>query len=172
MESSIEYSNNEIIIVWKPSLCTHCEICVNGLPNVFQPKVKPWIKPEGATTQEMIKQVFQCPSGALSFFINNEKEIDLNKLKCNALNKRFELEVEGQLAFIQYDVIGKNTICLTHTQVPKALEGKGYGSSILLKTLNYIKNNNYVLAPLCPFVRKYLTMHPEWKSILASGYNV
>ena len=61
---------------------------------------------------------------------------------------------------------------LTHTEVPKALEGKGVGKSIVEKSLNYIKDHDYKLAPLCPFVAAYVKRHPEWQSILARGYNI
>lgn len=67
-----EYSNGEVTIVWKPDLCIHSGICARGLPNVFQPREKPWIKPQGATTQEIIDQVEKCPSGALSYYRNAE----------------------------------------------------------------------------------------------------
>ena len=56
--------------------------------------------------------------------------------------------------------------------MPIGLEGKGVGSTIVSKTLNYIKEKGYTLAPLCPFVAAYLKRHPEWKEILAKGYNV
>ncbi|HLA55849.1 MAG TPA: GNAT family N-acetyltransferase [Flavobacterium sp.] len=90
----------------------------------------------------------------------------------NEDKKRFELEVDGHTAFIEYIINKDKTIFLTHTEVPHALEGKGVGSRIVEKTLNYVKEHNYPLAPLCPFVAKYITKHPEWKSILADGYHV
>lgn len=61
-----EYSNDEITIVWKPTLCIHSGICVKTLPKVYHPKEKPWVKPENASTEEIITQVAKCPSGALS----------------------------------------------------------------------------------------------------------
>ncbi|MFA7687597.1 MAG: (4Fe-4S)-binding protein [Moheibacter sp.] len=61
-----EYSNGEITILWKPELCTHSGICVKTLPQVYNPKERPWVKPENATTAELINQVAKCPSGALS----------------------------------------------------------------------------------------------------------
>lgn len=61
-----EYPNGEITILWKPDLCIHSGICVKTLPAVYDPKARPWIKPENATTQELLDQVAQCPSGALS----------------------------------------------------------------------------------------------------------
>lgn len=61
-----EYSNGEITIVWQPNKCIHSGVCVMTLPKVYNPKERPWIKPENATTQELIDQVAKCPSGALS----------------------------------------------------------------------------------------------------------
>lgn len=61
-----EYSNGDITILWKPDKCTHSGICVKTLPKVYDPKERPWIKPENATTEELIDQVAKCPSGALS----------------------------------------------------------------------------------------------------------
>jgi uncharacterized Fe-S cluster protein YjdI len=71
------YSNNEITIVWKPSLCIHSTLCwkgEKGLKSVFNPMEKPWIKPEGAETEAIIERVTGCPSGALSFYYNDQKE--------------------------------------------------------------------------------------------------
>src|SRR5690606_38478541 len=67
-----KYSNGEVTVVWKPGLCSHSKICWTGLPTVFDPRVRPWVKPDGATTEDIIAQVDKCPSGALSWFRNNE----------------------------------------------------------------------------------------------------
>lgn len=62
-----KYSNGEITILWQPEKCIHSGICVKTLPLVYNVKDRPWIKPENATTEELIDQVKKCPSGALSF---------------------------------------------------------------------------------------------------------
>ncbi|GAA4271484.1 (4Fe-4S)-binding protein [Aquimarina gracilis] len=62
-----EYSNREITVVWKPGKCIHAGVCVKTLPNVYDPKAKPWITPENATTKALIDQIDRCPSGALSY---------------------------------------------------------------------------------------------------------
>lgn len=71
-----EYQNEEITIVWQPKLCIHAGVCVRTLPKVYDPKARPWIKSENATTQELRDQIAKCPSGALSIKIiestNNE----------------------------------------------------------------------------------------------------
>ena len=95
-----------------------------------------------------------------------------SKLVLNGERKRFELKVEGETAFIEFILSNENIMFLTHTEVPVSLEGKGVGSAIVSKTLEYIREKGYTLAPLCPFVAAYVKRHPDWKSILAKGYNV
>lgn len=67
MEKIHEYSNGEITILWKPDLCIHSGICVQLLPAVYNPQVRPWVKIENATTEQLKEQVNRCPSGALSY---------------------------------------------------------------------------------------------------------
>jgi uncharacterized Fe-S cluster protein YjdI len=66
-----KYSNGEITIVWKPSKCIHAAVCAKSLPEVYKPRSKPWISPNNATTQQLKDQIAKCPSGALSFTIND-----------------------------------------------------------------------------------------------------
>lgn len=71
MENIIkEYSNGDLTIVWEPKKCIHAGVCVRTLPQVYNPKEKPWIKIENAETEELRAQIEKCPSGALSYKIN------------------------------------------------------------------------------------------------------
>jgi len=68
------YTNGEITVVWKPGLCRHSTICwkeATGLPSVFNPRIKPWINMTGSDTESIRLQVIKCPSGALSYLLNN-----------------------------------------------------------------------------------------------------
>lgn len=69
-----EYTNGETTIVWEAVKCIHSAICAKGLPQVFQPRERPWIKIDAAKTDAIIDTVKKCPSGALSFYMNNEKD--------------------------------------------------------------------------------------------------
>jgi uncharacterized Fe-S cluster protein YjdI len=60
------YSNGEVTVVWKPGVCKHTAICFRGLPGVFDPRRKPWIDLSKSSTEEIIRQVKACPSGAVS----------------------------------------------------------------------------------------------------------
>lgn len=62
-----EYSNGELIVVWKPEKCRHARECIKLLPAVYTTEKRPWIQPENASAQELIQQIDQCPSGALSY---------------------------------------------------------------------------------------------------------
>jgi uncharacterized Fe-S cluster protein YjdI len=65
-EITKHYKKGDLTIVWKSGLCTHSAVCFKGLPEVFDPRVKPWIRPENASDKQIIEQVKRCPSGALS----------------------------------------------------------------------------------------------------------
>jgi uncharacterized Fe-S cluster protein YjdI len=72
-EITKKYSNAEVTVIWKPNLCIHSTICFNGLPKVFDPQARPWVNVEGASTEEIVDQVKECPSGALSYHMNDEE---------------------------------------------------------------------------------------------------
>ena len=78
--STLKYTNGEVTVVWKPDTCIHSRICWTELRSVFDPVKRPWINMQGANTEQIIEQVRKCPSGALSFFMNesgaaNEQDI-------------------------------------------------------------------------------------------------
>ncbi|MBP9096389.1 MAG: (4Fe-4S)-binding protein, partial [Ignavibacteria bacterium] len=66
------YTNGEVTVFWKPDLCIHSTKCFHSLPQVFNPKIRPWIQLEKSSTDKIIETVKNCPSGALSFKYNSE----------------------------------------------------------------------------------------------------
>ena len=66
MDTKKEYTNGEVTIIWQPEKCIHSAVCVKGLPKVFKPREKPWINTDAASSEELVHQVKQCPSGAIS----------------------------------------------------------------------------------------------------------
>lgn len=69
-----KYTNDDITVVWKPAMCIHSKKCWSGLGEVFDPNRKPWIDINAASSADIMEQVTECPSGALSYYKNNEKE--------------------------------------------------------------------------------------------------
>jgi uncharacterized Fe-S cluster protein YjdI len=85
------YTNGEITIVWNSDLCTHVAYCFTELPEVFDPSERPWINAKGASTQRIIEQVNRCPTGALTFFYNDEAK---NEIPATTDNDKGSVRVE------------------------------------------------------------------------------
>lgn len=66
-----KYTNGEVTVVWQPHRCIHSAVCARGLPIVFRPAERPWIAMDEASSEAIIEQVKKCPSGALSFYMND-----------------------------------------------------------------------------------------------------
>ena len=65
-EITKKYSNNEVTVVWQPAKCIHSKKCFHDMPQVFDPRNRPWVNIEGDDPAAIIDQVGLCPSGALS----------------------------------------------------------------------------------------------------------
>lgn len=66
------YTNGEITVIWKPSVCIHSKLCWTQLADVFNPRVRPWVTMDNASTERIAEQIDRCPSKALSYFRNDE----------------------------------------------------------------------------------------------------
>lgn len=73
-KTTLKYTNGEITVVWKPDTCIHSRICWTELREVFDPVKRPWVNMEGSETNRIMEQVRKCPSGALSYFMNEAIE--------------------------------------------------------------------------------------------------
>jgi uncharacterized Fe-S cluster protein YjdI len=66
------YKKDNLTVIWQPDLCIHSTNCFKGLSSVFDPSKQPWINVYGASTDEIIDQIHNCPSGALSYELNDD----------------------------------------------------------------------------------------------------
>lgn len=92
-----KYSNGEVTVVWEPSKCIHSGDCVRGLPAVFDVNARPWVNVEGANAQQLINQVNQCPSGALSIMEEDNKPFSPDPISTVNVIPNGPLIIEGQL---------------------------------------------------------------------------
>ncbi len=170
-----EYKKDDLTIVWKPKRCTHSGICVKTLPEVYKPSEKPWVTLENASVQALKDQVSKCPSGALTYYLKEDLEQGTVRINSSIIDnkekKRFELKVNDRLAIMEY-IDAKDSFYLTHTEVPKELEGKGIASAMVQEVLGIVRKKGKPLAPLCPFVAMYIKRHPEWLDIVSDRYNL
>jgi len=58
----------DVITVWfDATRCEHFAECVRGLPDVFQPGRRPWVRVDLGTPDEIAAVVRRCPTGALHY---------------------------------------------------------------------------------------------------------
>lgn len=88
----------------------------------------------------------------------------------NEDKQRFEIEINGHYAFIDYKELG-DKIALIHTETDPELAGKGAATAVVEKTLQYLDERNIQLLPFCPYVFAYIKKHPEWKRIVSPKFN-
>jgi len=79
----------------------------------------------------------------------------------NPAELQYEILAGGELLGIIRYVREPGTVVLVHTEVEPKAEGQGIGSRLVAGALADIRSRGLKLVPVCPFVRDYLTRHPE-----------
>jgi len=87
-------------------------------------------------------------------------------IRDNKTRQRFELDVEGQLAFANYRPTPQ-AIIITHTETPRALRGRGIASELVKGALEMIRADGHKVIAGCGFVVDYLSKHPEYRDLVA-----
>ena len=85
----------------------------------------------------------------------------------NQAEHRFELHVDGDVSVLTYRISG-DRIRLIHTEVPRALRGRGYADMLARAALERAARDHVRVVPLCPFVRAFLDRHPEFDSLIVA----
>ena len=78
---------------------------------------------------------------------------------------RFELEQDGQVAYLEYSMSG-NVLALIHTEVPNKLRGQGLSSLLAENALRWARENNFKVDVICPSVQEYIAKHPEYSNLV------
>ncbi|MEA2335998.1 MAG: uncharacterized protein QOE82_5 [Thermoanaerobaculia bacterium] len=91
------------------------------------------------------------------------------KVRHNEKDERFESDVDGGMAFIEY-IIDGDEITFTHTEVPKASEGKGVAGKLAAGAMVYARNTNLRVIPQCAYVAAWMKKHREYDDILHPEY--
>lgn len=162
-----EYSNGDVNIIWTPEKCIHSGICVKTLPKVYNPNERPWIKAENASSEELILQVSKCPSGALSIKQEIKNMIKIDR-EDNGRKGRFVIYENGDFAGeMTYVWAGESKFIIDHTGIEASFTGKGLGKQLVMKAVEYARNNNLKILPLCPFAKKVFDKYKEIEDVRA-----
>jgi predicted GNAT family acetyltransferase len=54
-----------------------------------------------------------------------------------------------------------------HTEVPRALEGRGYAAALATAALDQARREGIRIIPSCPYVKAFLQRHPEYADLVA-----
>jgi predicted GNAT family acetyltransferase len=79
----------------------------------------------------------------------------------------FFVEEEGKrVAQLTYTVAGTKVI-LDHTEIDDTLRGTGTGRKLVAAAVDWAREENVRLLPLCPFARSVFDKTPEFSDVLA-----
>lgn len=67
MELGRAYPAHSITVFYDPARCRHYAECVRGLRPVFDPRQRPWIRPEAGDPETIADVIRRCPTGALHY---------------------------------------------------------------------------------------------------------
>ena len=83
----------------------------------------------------------------------------------NTTAKRFEADIEGDLALLDYE-IEKHSMVLTHTFVPPPLRGRGIAEALVRAALDYARLEKHSIVPACSYVARFVARHPVYADLL------
>jgi hypothetical protein len=89
----------------------------------------------------------------------------------NAAASRFEATVDGLLCVANYHLVD-NVMRIHHTEVPRALEGRGIAAVIVRAALAHAEASRLEVEPRCGYVRAHMRRHPETQRLLPKGFSI
>ena len=83
-------------------------------------------------------------------------------------NNQFYLgeDAEHALAEITFVPTGADKIIIDHTYVSEVLKGQGVGKQLVQKVVEYARQENKKIIPLCPFAKGIMTKSNEYSDVL------
>ena len=88
-----------------------------------------------------------------------------NRVTDNQALDRFELELEGGTAYVDYRR-SPGVVTLLYAKVPSGLEGRGFGSQLVRGALERVRAEGSKVIPRCAFVAAFIRRHREFQDLL------
>jgi len=83
----------------------------------------------------------------------------------NPARSRYELALEGGVAFVDYQQAG-NLRVLTHSEVPPASRGRGIGAKLVAGALQLAREQGVRVRPRCSYVVQFMERNPQFQDLL------
>jgi hypothetical protein len=93
-------------------------------------------------------------------------EIMSDKEPLSVSRNRFELEEDGEVAYLEFEVDGSGWMTLWHTEVPPALRGRGVAGTLARTALDYARDNSLKVDVICPLVANFIEKNPEFRNLV------
>jgi len=74
--------------------------------------------------------------------------------------------IENLLAEITFIPTGESKIIIDHTYVSDLLRGQGVALQLVKKVVEYARQENKKIIPVCPYAKKIMMESDEYKDIL------
>jgi predicted GNAT family acetyltransferase len=78
----------------------------------------------------------------------------------------FVAEEDKVLAEMVYTMPSPDKMIIEHTEVDDALRGKNVGYQLVNTAVEYARENNIKIIPLCPFANSVFKKKPEFADVL------
>lgn len=88
-------------------------------------------------------------------------------LELNDKNGYFYVSVNGKSeAKLTFVFAGNDKIIIDHTEVNPGNNGKGFGKKMVVKVIEFAREKNITIIPLCPFAKSVFDKNPEFRDVL------
>lgn len=88
-------------------------------------------------------------------------------MEINGNKGHFFVQADGkQEALMTFVFAGEKQIIIDHTEVNPGNNGKGYGKKMVLAAVDYARENEIKILPLCPFAKSVFDKTPEIRDVL------
>jgi predicted GNAT family acetyltransferase len=87
----------------------------------------------------------------------------------NPQASRYEIHAGGTRAGFAEYVRSGDVMAFTHTQIDRGHEGQGLGSLLVRGALDAVRADGLAVLPYCPFVRGFMSRHPEYAELVPAG---
>jgi len=89
------------------------------------------------------------------------------QLKIDGNKGYFFIEDDGKHgAMMTFVFAGEDKIIIDHTEVNPGNEGKGFGKKMVVKAVEFAREKNIKIIPLCPFAKSVFDKTPEFRDVL------
>jgi len=95
----------------------------------------------------------------------NNGRVTMEKQRSQVTKSRFEIEENGQIAYLEFETDERGWMTIWHTEVPPTMRGRGVASELAKTAFEYAKANSLKVDVICPLAANFLANNSEFKGL-------